>query len=340
MTWVNEAVEAGARKWRACEEAGISVRTHQRWLEDGNVKADGRPGAERPLPSQALTPEERQRILSVCNSGPFGSLPPSQIVPRLADQGIYLASESSFYRVLGDAAQQQHRGRARQRQHRGGPQTHSANAANQVWSWDITYLPSAVRGQYYYLYLMEDIFSRKGVVWEVHDSESGEHAADLIERGVLRESCLHRPLVLHSDNGAPMKCQTMRAKLAELKITPSHNRPRVSNDNAYAESFFRTLKYCPQWPVNGFASLEAAREWVERFMHWYNHEHRHSGIGFVTPAQRHNGEDIAILRKRDALYRQARERHPNRWSGETRNWQRTEIVTLNPVSEEEKRKAA
>lgn len=339
MTWVDEAVAAGARKWRACEEADISVRTYQRWLEGGDVKTDGRPDAERPKPSQALTPEERQWILSVCNSGPFGSLPPSQIVPRLADQGIYLAAESSFYRVLGDAAQQ-HRGRARQRQHRGGPQTHSASAANQVWAWDITYLPSTVRGQYYYLYLVEDIFSRKSVVWEVHDSESGEQAADLIERGVLREGCLRQPLVLHSDNGASMKCQTMRAKLAELKITPSHNRPRVSNDNAYAESFFRTLKYCPQWPANGFASLEAAREWVERSMHWYNHEHRHSGIGFVTPAQRHSGEDIEILRKRDELYRQTRQRHPNRWSRTTRNWKWIEVVTLNPISEDKKRKAA
>lgn len=338
--WIDDAVDAGARKWRACEEAGISVRTYQRWLEQGAVAADRRPTAVRPTPSQALTPEERERILAVCCSPGLGSLPPSQIVPRLADQGVYLGSESSFYRVLKQAAQQHHRGRARQRRSLCGPQTHTARAANQVWAWDITYLPGKVRGQHYYLYLIEDIFSRKGVTWEVHDCENGEYAAELIERGVLRERCLRQPLVLHSDNGAPMKCQTMRAKLAELNITPSHNRPRVSNDNAYAESLFRTLKYCPQWPTNGFASLEAARAWVERFMHWYNHEHRHSGIGFVTPAQRHSGEDIALLKKRDILYRQAQRRHPNRWTGNTRNWQRTEAVTLNPVSENTQRKAA
>lgn len=334
-------MEAGARKWLACEEAGISLRTYQRWLEDGEVRADGRPDAARPQPSHALTEEERQHILALCNSPVYASLPPGQIVPRLADQGGYVASESSFYRVLKQAEQQQHRGRAKPPQKRGGPQTHTANAANQVWSWDITYLPSSVRGQYYYFYLVEDIFSRKGIVWEVHDSERGELAAALIERGVLREGCLRQPLVLHSDNGAPMKCQTMQAKLAELKITPSRNRPRVSNDNAFVESLFKTVKYCPQWPANGFESLTAARQWVESFMRWYNHEHRHSGIRYVTPAQRHSGEDVELLRQRDALYRRAKARNPARWSGETRNWQRIGPVTLNPVTERTaERKAA
>ena len=146
--------------------------------------------------------------------------------------------------------------------------------------------------------------------------------------------------MLHSDNGAPMKSQTLYAKLAELKISPSHNRPRVSNDNAFAESLFRTLKYCPQWPVNGFASLEEARDWVERFMHWYNHEHRHSRIGFVTPSQRHAGEDIAILKQREAVYQAAQQCHPDRWSGKTRNWQRINEVTLNPTTEHKEKKAA
>ena len=340
MTWVDEAVEAGASKWRACEEVGISVRSYQRWLASGEVKADGRPTAVRPVPSNALTAAEREQVLAVCNSPAYSSLPPSQIVPRLADEGIYLASESTMYRVLKSADQQHHRGGARARSPPGRAQTHKATGANQVWSWDITSLPGRVRGQFYYLYLVADIFSRKGIVWEVHESESGEHAAGLIERGVFREKCLHQPLVLHSDNGAPMKSQTLYAKLAELKISPSHNRPRVSNDNAFAESLFRTLKYCPQWPVNGFASLEEARDWVERFMHWYNHEHRHSRIGFVTPSQRHAGEDIAILKQREAVYQAAQQCHPDRWSGKTRNWQRINEVTLNPTTEHKEKKAA
>ena len=166
--------------------------------------------------------------------------------------------------------------------------------------------------------------------WEVYEQESGELAAELMQRTVLTERCAGRPLVLHSDNGAPMKSVTLLSKLYELGITPSRGRPRVSNDNPYSESLFRTLKYCPQWPPGGFADLDAARSWVRDFIRWYNHQHRHSRIRFVTPAQRHRGEDQEILAKRHALYQQARNQHPHRWSGATRNWQPIGAVTLNP----------
>jgi putative transposase len=182
-------------------------------------------------------------------------------------------------------------------------------------------LPSPVRGQFFYLYLIEDIYSRKAVGWEVYEQESGEMAAALLQRSVIRESCLRQPLVLHSDNGAPMKSVTLLNKMYDLGVTPSRGRPRVSNDNPYSESLFRTLKYCPQWPKNGFANLDAARAWVRDFIRWYNHEHRHSRIRFVTPAERHQGKDSDVLAKRHALYQQARERNPERWSGGTRNWQ-------------------
>ncbi len=205
---------------------------------------------------------ERQAIVTLCNSPQYAHLPPSQIVPRLADQACYLASESTFYRVLRAAGQQQHRGRSLRPRRHAAPTTHAANAPNQVWSWDITYLPSPVRGKYYYLYLIEDIYSRKAVGWEVYDVESGEKAAALLQRSVIGEQCLREPLVLHSDNGAPMKSVTLLSKMYDLGITPSRGRPRVSNDNPYSESLFRTLKYCPQWPQDGFASLDAARAWV------------------------------------------------------------------------------
>jgi putative transposase len=251
-------------------------------------------------------------------------------VPRLADQGRYLASEATFYRVLKAANQQHRRGRSHAPHKHAAPTTHRATKRNQVWSWDITYLPSPVRGKYYYLYLIEDIYSRKGVGWEVYEQESGELAAELMQRTVLAERCAGQPLVLHSDNGAPMKSVTLLSKLYDLGITPSRGRPRVSNDNPYSESLFRTLKYCPQWPKDGFADLDAARSWVRDFIRWYNHEHRHSSIRFVTPAQRHRGEDQAVLAKRHALYQQARHQHPHRWSGNTRNWQPIGAVTLNP----------
>jgi putative transposase len=253
-----------------------------------------------------------------------------KIVPRLADQGRYLASEATFYRVLRASGQQHHRGRSLAAHKPARPTTHVATGARQVWSWDITYLPAPVRGQYYYLYLIEDIYSRKAVGWEVYEQESGEMATALLQRSVIREACVRQPLVLHSDNGAPMKSMTLLSKMYELGVTPSRSRPRVSNDNPYSESLFRTMKYCPYWPRDGFADLDAARVWVRSFIHWYNTEHRHSRIRFVTPAQRHQGQDITLLAKRHAVYQQARERHPERWAGDTRNWTPIGDVTLNP----------
>lgn len=330
MEWINEAVQAGARKEQACAEIGLALRTLQRWMEDGKVKVDARTTTARPEPRNKLSEAERSAVLEVCNREENAHLPPSQIVPKLADEGIYLASESTFYRVLKAHGQGHRRGRAQPPHPRKPPTSYSATGANQVWSWDITYLPTTVRGQYYYLYLVEDIYSRKAVGWEVHEQESGEHAATLMQRTVMAEQCWGAPLVLHSDNGAPMKSSTLLAKLYDLGITPSRGRPRVSNDNPYSESLFRTLKYCPQWPAQGFADLDAARMWVRKFIEWYNNEHCHSRIRFVTPAQRHRGEDKVILAKRDAVYQAAKAERPERWSRETRNWSPVGEVMLNP----------
>ncbi len=170
--------------------------------------------------------------------------------------------------------------------------------------------------------------------WEAYEQESGERAAVLLQRSVIREGCVRQPLVLHSDNGAPMKSSTLLAKMYELGVTPSRGRPRVSNDNPYSESLFRTMKYCPQWPRDGFADLDAARVWVRHFIHWYNHEHRHSRIRFVTPAERHQGKDAALLAKRHTVYLQAWQRHPERWAGKTRDWTPIGDVTLNPERKE------
>ena len=330
-----ESVSAGARRVRAAAELGLSVRTLQRWLEDGQVQPDHRPGAARPKPHNALTDQEQQAILDVCNQPEYASLPPSQIVPKLLDQGRYLGSESSFYRVLQAANQQHHRGRSKAREKR-PITTHTATAPNQVWCWDISYCGSTVKGRYWYLYLIIDLFSRKIVGWEIHDQESGELAKELVTRTVLKEKCAGQPLVLHSDNGSPMKASTLQAKLDELGIRSSHSRPRVSNDNAYSESLFRTLKYCPQWPSGGFETLTAAREWMLTFARYYNEEHRHSGIRFVTPEQRHQGQDKAVLERRKHVCEMAMKRHPERWSQKRiRNLSWQDKVTLNPVKKEE-----
>lgn len=329
MTLVQEAALAGARQHEACQGAGISERTFQRWKQSLD---DRRPTAPRPVPKNKLSAEEEQQVLAICHEPRFASLPPAQIVPALADEGRYIASESTFYRVLRRSGEVTHRGRQQ------APQckplsTWKATGPNQVWSWDITWLKSLTAGHWFYLYLIEDVFSRKIVGYEVHLVESGEYAAELLKRTVLGERCWQEPLVLHADNGAPMKSQVLQVKLAELKITPSHSRPRVSNDNAHVESLFRTLKYVPLWPEKGFASLEESRAWVESFVGWYNEEHRHSGIRYVTPGQRHRGEDRQLLAQRKSVYEAAKLQNPQRWSGATRNWSRQDEVWLNPERE-------
>ena len=329
MTLIKEAVDSGARQKQACEVIELSARTYQRWLKAG-VVSDRRRTAVRPAPANKLSEAERQGILTVCNEPAFSHLPPCQIVPLLLDQGRYLASESSFYRILKAAKQLTHRGKTKPKTSDNKPTSFTATQAKQVWSWDITYCPSRVIGQHYYLYLIEDIYSRKIVGWEVYDRESGGDAATLLERSVWTEQCVKSQLVLHSDNGSPMKSFTLRAKMQELGVTSSYSRPRVSNDNPYSESLFRTVKYHPRWPSEGFEDIDAARTWVKGFVQWYNHEHRHSRIKFVTPVQRHTGEDKEILHKRDVLYTKMKKRNPLRWSTTTRNWQHEAIVELNP----------
>lgn len=330
IAWIDEACARGARRHRACEVLGLTLRCVQRWQQESGIREDGRKAAaQRRTPANALTPDERQQVLEVANRPQFADLSPKQIVPRLADQGEYLASESSFYRILRDEKQLTHRGKARPHTHR-RPQPLVANGPNQVWTWDITYLATTVRGRFFYLYLIVDIFSRKIVGWEVHEQESAEHAAALFRQSHLREGVDADRLALHSDNGGPMKGATMLATLQRLGVMPSFSRPSVSNDNPFSEALFRTLKYTPAYPDGPFASLQDARAWVARFVSWYNGVHLHSAIQFVTPDQRHRGEDHERLDRRIEVYEAAKARNPARWSGDIRNWEPAGAVSLNP----------
>jgi len=247
-----------------------------------------------------------------------------------ADQGTYIASESSMYRVLRERGQNHRRGRARPPTRRKPPASFEAQGPCEVWSWDITWLPGPIAGTFFYLYLIIDIFSRKIVGWEVHDRETAEFAAQVLRRAVWAEGCLTGPLVLHADNGSPMKGATMKVTMERLGVIASFSRPRVSNDNPFSEALFRTCKYTPNWPTRGFATIEDARAWVQRFANWYNTEHRHSAIRFVTPDQRHRGEDRALMASRHQVYELARATRPERWSGRTRNWHPIGSVWLNP----------
>ena len=326
MQLIDEAVQQGARRAQACEQLGLSVRSVQRWRL---VAEDGRIQAEREAPGNRLDEAQRQAVLKAANRPEYASLTPHQIVPRLADEGIYLASESTFYRLLKAAGQGQRRGRAKAPRAR-SLTTHCAHGPNQVWCWDITWMPSTVRGRYFYWYMMKDIHSRKLVMNEVWEEESAEHAGELLHKGCLREGIAGRPLVLHSDNGSAMKGATMRAAMIDLGVQASFSRPRVSNDNAFAESLFRTAKYCPLWPERPFDTLEEARQWVQRFVQWYNEEHCHSGLKYVTPGQRHRGEANDLLAHRREVYGRARLQNPTRWSGAIRNWHLADEVYLNP----------
>ncbi len=330
---IDIAHKGGARLRLACAIAGIDARTLQRWRShDGLVEGDGRPQALRATPSHALSTVERAQLLSVANEPRFACVPPARIVPMLADEGVYLASESSFARVLRAEGQNAHRGRAKAPKAVRPPTTHIASGPRQVWCWDMTYLPAVVAGMWFHLYLILDLYSRKIVGWEVHDCDHSDHAVHLVRRTALAEGIAgmaDKP-VLHGDNGSTLKATTVLAMLNWLGVKPSYSRPRVSDDNAYAESLFRTAKYRPEFPAKGFAGLEAARAWAANFVHWYNVDHRHSGIQYVSPSQRHEGEDQAILAARHALYLRAREKNPARWSGDTRNWSPIGVVTLNP----------
>ena len=330
------AQSAGARLLPACQIVGITLRTLQRWQgaagENGVVCADARPLAVRPVPAHALSAAERAQIVSIANEPRFAAIPPARIVPMLADEGIYVASESSFQRVLHEQGQTKQRGRARAPHAVRPPTTHIASAPGQVWCWDMTYLRGPVLGQWFYLYLILDLYSRKIVGWEVQATDHSDHATHLVRRTALAEGihAMTAKPVLHGDNGATLKATTVLAMLHWLGIKPSYSRPRVSDDNAYAESLFRTAKYRPEFPADGFPDLDAAREWATRFVHWYNIEHRHSGIRYVSPAQRHSGHDHHILAARHAVYLQAREANPRRWTRHTRDWTPIAAVTLNP----------
>lgn len=326
---IDEAVVGGARLARACAVLGFSERTFQRWQLGAEDVPDGRT-LRHEAPAHKLSLLERATLLAVANSAEFGHLPPSQIVPRLADQQRYIASESTFYRVLRAENQLAHRRPERVAHKRSKPRAACATQPNQLFTWDITYLPTTVHGLYFYLYLFLDVFSRKIVAWQIYAEESSANASEVMKDLCRREQIIPGQLLLHSDNGSPMKGATMLATLQALGVMASLSRPAVSNDNPYSESLFKTLKYRPAYPLNPFVDIAASRRWVTTLVQWYNHEHRHSAIRFVTPAQRHAGLDQAILAQRGELYAAARAKHPLRWKRAARNWRRIDIVHLNP----------
>jgi len=329
---IDQATANGARLKTAATSIGLSVRTLIRWRSQ-NAGEDQRHGPQH-APANKLSQEERKNILAVATSPAFRDLSPKQIVPTLADQGRYIGSESSFYRALKEHQLLTHRQAARPATTR-PPQAHVATGPCQVWSWDITFLRTSVQGIFFYLYLFLDVWSRKIVAAQVFNEESMEHSARLFQKACLTHAVSPQNLVLHSDNGGPMKGSTMLVTLQKLGVVPSFSRPRVSDDNPYSEALFRTLKYRPQYPPRAFESLQEAQAWIDQFVTWYNTVHLHSAIRFVTPDDRHYGREQAILTNRHSVYQKARRHRPDRWARQTRNWNPIQLVWLNPEKNKE-----
>lgn len=322
---ITEAHRNGARLFKACECLGISVRTMKRW-KSGHIQ-DMRKNAPKLIHSK-LSEAEEQEIIRVCCAKEFADLTPYEIYVILLDRMIYIASISTMYRVLRKHNLVHFRGNTRRPETRYRPPELQATAINQVWAWDITYMKTNVAGVYYYLYTIIDLWSRKIVGWCISDIESYTVSEQLftLTMNRLKLKSVH----LHSDNGNPMKAGTMLATLYRLGVVPSFSRPRQSNDNAYIESFFHTLKYMKDYPKY-FDSIGESNNWAADFINWYNTEHLHSAIGYVTPEQRYTGEAVSIIAKRNAVKRAAFESKRIRWSKQFTPLVNPEVVYLNKL---------
>ena len=299
----------------ACVTLGMARATFYRHRNPVVLDSEGAPAQRSALraPPLALTDAERQVAREVLTEPRFVDCAPRTIHATLLDEGRYLASPSTFYRLL--RAEGAVRERRDQLIHPAYAKPELlATGVNQVWSWDITKLKGPLKWNYFHLYVILDIFSRYVVGWMVAPRESAELAKALIQACVEREDVPTDQLTLHADRGAAMKAKPVAFLLADLGVTKSHSRPHTSNDNPFSESQFKTLKYRPDFPER-FDSIEYARAFCQRFFDWYNHEHRHSGIGFMTPHAMHHGLAPLLFDKRAKVLDEAFERNPMRFRG-------------------------
>lgn len=268
------------------------------------ARATGRP---------ALTEEERERILQELYSERFVDLSPRQVYAALLDDGVYLCSWRTMYRLLKQKEASQERRRIRRHGKYQKPEL-VATAPNRVWSWDITYLKTQIRGHFYYLYVVMDIFSRYVVGWMLAEEECQELAKQLLSKTIEKHNVAPGELTVHADRGAPMKSQSVSDLLEKLDVARSHSRPRVSNDNPYSEAGFKTMKYRPEFPER-FADFTEAEVFCQRYFVWYNTEHYHTGIALLTPEQVHYGQASEILARRQVILDAAFAQNPERFGG-------------------------
>ncbi len=269
------------------------------------------PPPRRPSPKRALPAESRQEVLDLLRSPRFVDLAPAEIYATLLDEGIYLCSISTMYRILN--AHSEVRERRRQRQHPAYSKPELlATRPNEVWSWDITKLKGPAKWTYFYLYVIIDIFSRRVVGWCVGDAESAALFKALFDDTIVKHDVPAGQLTLHADRGGPMKAKATAFLLAELGVTKSHSRPHTSNDNPFSESHFKTLKYQPTFP-SAFGCIEDARQFCRVFFNWYNQAHHHTSLGLMTPDQVHYGQAHEIQAARQITLDHAFADHPERF---------------------------
>jgi putative transposase len=298
-------VPRGSRR-AVCQALGLPRASYYRRLQ----KQDAPPATPR-RQARALTADERNRVLAVLHEDRFVDLPPAEVYAALLDEGTYLCSIRTMYRIL--AANKEVRERRNLLKHPSYAKPELlATRPNQVWSWDITKLKGPEKWSYFYLYVIIDIFSRCVVGWMLADRESATHAKKLIAEAYRRHGVSPGALTLHADRGAAMTAKATGHLLADLGITKTHSRPYQSNDNPYSESQFKTMKYRPEFPAR-FGSIQDARAFCRHFFNWYNNEHHHSGIGLLTPQQVHAGRADEIRQKRQAVLDQAHAQHQNRF---------------------------
>ncbi len=264
----------------------------------------------RPTPPRALAAGERQGILDLLHTR-FIDQAPAQVHATLLDEGTYLCSPRTMYRILDDAHEVKERRDQVRRPHYAAPEL-LATRPNEVWSWDITKLLGPAKWTYFYLYVILDIFSRYVVGWMIAPHESAALAERLIAETCAKQGIVPGQLTLHADRGASMRSKPVALLLADLGVVKTHSRPQVSNDNPFSEAQFRTLKYCPQFP-DRFGSLEDGRAFGQEFFRWYNQDHRHSGLGFLTPATVHFGQAAAVRAQRARVLTAAYAAHPERF---------------------------
>lgn len=294
-----------------CQALSLSRATYYRYVNGKDNPNHPAPHDSSTTPSNAMTSEEKQHVLNLLHTERFVDQTPYQVYYSLLDEGAYYCSIRSMYRLLTEQGETVDR-RA-QRQHRDAVKPELiACVPNEVWSWDITKLLSLQRLVYYYLYVILDIYSRFVVGWLIADRECQKLAHDLIQTTALRQGIQPGQLTLHADNGPSMTSGTVAQLLEHMGVVKSHNRPYTSNDNPFSESQFKTLKYCSAFPSR-FASLAEAEQFCQQFFQWYNHQHYHSGIAYLTPYSVHNGQADKILAKRHETLIQAYHNRPERF---------------------------